>query len=145
MRKRLLSVLLSLVMVLGLLPTAAFAVGTDTGKAIQLVDSGTAANIGGGQADNIYFGTYQQSNLGSTEPETGTENVDWVKREKATKEGYGPYYSIEPIKWRVLSNAGGQLFLLSDQNLDVFEYHKESESVTWKTSKIGRASCRERV
>ena len=134
MKKRFLSLLLCMVLALGLLPTVAFAAGTDTGKAIQLVDSGIAANIGGGQADNIYFGSYQQSNLVSTEPETGTENVDWVKSEKATKKGYGPYYSIEPIKWRVLSNAGGQLFLLSDQNLDVFQYHTEHESVTWEKS-----------
>ena len=92
------------------MPTAAFAAGTDTGKAIQLVDSGTAANIGGGQADNIYFGTYQQSSDGSGG------------------------YNTDPIKWRVLENADGQLFLLSDQNLDVFQYHTDNESVTWETS-----------
>lgn len=92
------------------MPTAAFAAGTDTGKAIQLVDSGTAANIGGGQADNIYFGTYQQSSDGSGG------------------------YNTDPIKWRVLENADGQLFLLSDQNLDVFQYHTDIESVTWETS-----------
>lgn len=88
----------------------AAAPGIDTGKAIQLVDSGTAANIGGGQSDNIYFGTYQQSS-----DESGGYNVD-------------------PIKWRVLSNASGQLFLLSDQNLDVFQYHTDLESVTWEKS-----------
>ena len=88
----------------------AAAPGIDTGKAIQLVDSGTAANISGGQADNIYFGTYQQSSDGSGG------------------------YNTDPIKWRVLENANGQLFLLSDQNLDVFQYHTEYESVTWETS-----------
>ena len=88
----------------------AAAPGIDTGKAIQLVDSGTAANIGGGQADNIYFGTYQQSSAGSGG------------------------YNTDPIKWRVLENADGQLFLLSDQNLDVFQYHVDYESVTWATS-----------
>ena len=88
----------------------AAAPGIDTGKAIQLVDSGTAANIGGGQADNIYFGTYQQSSDGNSG------------------------YNIDPIKWRVLENANGQLFLLSDQNLDVFQYHVDYESVTWATS-----------
>ena len=88
----------------------AAAPGIDTGKAIQLVDSGTAANIGGGQADNIYFGTYQQSSDGNSG------------------------YNIDPIKWRVLENANGQLFLLSDQNLDVFQYHTDSESVTWEKS-----------
>ena len=109
-KSKLLSLLLTICLVVGLMPTAAFAAGTDTGKAIQLVDSGTAANIGGGQADNIYFGTYQQSSDGSVG------------------------YNTDPIKWRVLENADGQLFLLSDQNLDVFQYHVDYESVTWATS-----------
>ena len=109
-KSKLLSLLLTICLVVGLMPTAAFAAGTDTGKAIQLVDSGTAANIGGGQADNIYFGTYQQSSDGSGG------------------------YNTDPIKWRVLENADGQLFLLSDQNLDVFQYHTDNESVTWETS-----------
>ena len=77
-KSKLLSLLLTICLVVGLMPTAAFAAGTDTGKAIQLVDSGTAANIGGGQADNIYFGTYQQSSDGSGG------------------------YNTDPIKWRVL-------------------------------------------
>ena len=101
---------LSLALCLSLLPTAAFAAGTDTGKAIQFVDSGTAANISGGQADNIYFGIYQQSSDGNSG------------------------YNTDPIKWRVLENANSELFLLSDQNLDVFQYHTEEEGVTWETS-----------
>ena len=109
MKKRILSLFCALALCLTLLPTVVFA-ATDTGKAIQLVDSGTAANIGGGQADNLYFGTYQQSS-----------------------DGNGGY-NIDPIKWRVLENAGGQLFLLSDQNLDVFQYHTDWESVTWEKS-----------
>ncbi len=108
-KKKAISLLLAICLVVGLLPTTVFA-ANDTGKAIQLVDSGTAANISGGQADNIYFGTYKQSSDGNSG------------------------YNTDPIKWRVLSNAGGQLFLISDQNLDVFEYHKEYESVTWETS-----------
>lgn len=107
---RIISFWLAICLVVGLLPIPAFAVGTDTGKAIQLVDSGTAANIRGGQADSVYFGTYKQSSDGSGG------------------------YNTDPIKWRVLENADSKLFLLSDQNLDVFEYHKEKEDVTWKTS-----------
>ena len=110
MKRRILSLFCVLALCLGLLPSAAFAAGTDTGKSIQLADSGTAANIGGGQADNLYFGTYQQSSDGN--------------------DGY----NIDPIKWRVLENAGGQLFLLSDQNLDVFQYHTDWESITWERS-----------
>lgn len=96
--------LLAVCLVMAMLPTAALA--ADTGKAIQLVTNDGAGNIGGGQADNVYFGNYYQSN-------------------DSTK---------EPVKWRVLANANGQLFLLSDQNLDVFQYHTELETVTWETS-----------
>ena len=60
MKKRIFSTLLALCMLLCLMPTGVFAAGTDTGKAIQLVDSGTAANISGGQNDNIYFGKWDE-------------------------------------------------------------------------------------
>lgn len=106
--KRWIGALLAACLVMALLPTAALA--EDTGKAIQLVSGGAAGNISGGQADNVYFGTYQQSSDGSGG------------------------YNTDPVKWRVLSNTGGQLFLLSDQNLDVFQYHTEEENVTWETS-----------
>lgn len=104
--KRWIGALLAVCLVMAMLPTAALA--ADTGKAIQLVTNDGAGNIGGGQADNVYFGNYYQSDDSTT----------------------------EPVKWRVLSNTGGQLFLLSDQNLEVFQYHTELEYVTWETSTI---------
>lgn len=104
--RRILPLLLIACLVMAMLPAAALA--ADTGKAIQLVSGGAAANIGGRQADNVFFGNYYQSS-------------------SATK---------DPVKWRVLSNAGGQLFLLSDQNLDALQYHTEREDVTWETSTI---------
>ena len=67
---------------------------------------GNADNISGRQADNVWFGSYYQRNADTK----------------------------DPVKWRVLSNASGQLFLLADQNLDVFQYHTEQENVTWETS-----------
>lgn len=70
--KRLLSILLCLCMAACMLPTVAFA--ADTGKAIQLVNSGSAANISGSQEDSIYFGTYRQSSDGS-----GSYNTEPVK------------------------------------------------------------------
>ena len=100
--RRGLSVLLSLVMCLSLLPATALAEETETGKAIRL---GTS-QINGGQASSVYFGNYQQSSDGN-----GGFNND-------------------PIKWRVLSNADGKLFLLADQNLDVKVYS------TWSTAAI---------
>ena len=104
--KRWIGALLAACLVMALLPTAALA--TDTGKAIQRVSNDSADNIDGGQADNVYFGKYFQSNDSTN----------------------------DPIKWRVLSNTGGKLFLLSDQNLEVFQYHTEREYVTWETSTI---------
>lgn len=103
---RILSLLLVFCLVAGLLPTAAFAAGTDTGKAIQI---GTS-QIEGGQASNVYFGNYYQSDANGN-----------------TK---------EPVKWRVLSNAGGKLFLLADQNLDVKQYNSSYTSITWEKSTI---------
>ena len=87
---------------------------TSTGKAIQLVKDGAAANIIGGQASNIYFGTYKQSSDGNNG------------------------YNTDPIKWRVLANntSSKQLFLLSDQALDTVPYHTEKEDVTWEKSTI---------
>ena len=46
-KSKILSLLLTICLVVGLMPTVVFAAGIDTGKAIQLVDSGTAANIDG--------------------------------------------------------------------------------------------------
>ncbi len=96
--RRILPLLLIACLVMAMLPAAALA--ADTGKAIQLVSGGSAANIGGSQKDNVFFGNYFQSN-GTTK---------------------------DPVKWRVLSNAGGQLFLLSDQNLEVFSITR-----SWRT------------
>ena len=75
MKKRILSLLLTLCMVLSIAPAAAFAEGegnTNTGKAIQI---GTS-QIEDGQASSVYFGNCQQSSNGSGS------------------------YNTEPVKWR---------------------------------------------
>jgi ubiquitin len=84
------------------------------GGAIRLGENGAASNLEGAQKSAVYFGTYKQSADGS-----GGFNND-------------------PIKWRVLSNDDGKLFLLSDQNLDVFQYHTDDESVTWEKALCAR-------
>lgn len=83
------------------LSLTAYAAGT--GKDLQL----TAGDISGAQASSVYFGTYEQSSGGSGG------------------------YNTDPIKWRVLSNSGRQLFLLADQNLDCKKYHGVRTNVTW--------------
>ena len=54
--------------------------------------------------DCVYFGNYYQSN----------------------------YYEKEPIKWRVLSVSGNDMFLLSNDILDVQSYHYTNLNVTWE-------------
>ena len=115
MKKRIFSALLCFCLLVGLLPTAAFAegtdegAGTDTGKAIQI----GVSQIEGAQVSSIYFGTYPQSS-----------------------DGRGGYRT-DPIKWRVLSKADGKPFLLSDQNLDRRQYNTTNFRVlTWEKSTI---------
>jgi hypothetical protein len=95
---------------------------TNTSKAIQLVKDGAAANISGGQASNIYFGTCEQSSAGKVVVDEETYNI----------------YNIDPIKWRVLENntESKQLFLLSDQALTTAQYDCENKASTWATSTI---------
>ncbi|MCF2662025.1 S-layer homology domain-containing protein [Pseudoflavonifractor phocaeensis] len=106
--RRGLGILLSLVMCLGLLPATALAEETETGKAIQI---GTL-QIKGGQASSVYLGNYRQSSDGING------------------------YNTDPIKWRVLSNADGKLFLLAGQNLDAQQYNSSHTSITWEKSTI---------
>lgn len=134
MKKRLLSLFCAFALLVGLIPAVAFAVD-DTGQAIQFVDNGTAANIIGGQADSIYFGTYQQSSAGDTQP-SGSEGVYWIRSDTAIKNNMGPYYFIEPVKWLVLKNENNELFLLSDQILDRLEYNKVQGEIKWPQSTI---------
>ena len=98
------------VLMAGLLPFSAFqknlrAESDNSGKAIR---SGTT-HIVGAMESNIYFGNYWQS----------------VKSEDATDS------NKEPVKWRVLAN-GGNLFVVSDKNLDCVEYNSSAETVTWE-------------
>ena len=90
-KSKLLSLLLAICLVAGLMPTAVFAAGTDTGKAIQLGTSGIAGYDSAAGYDYIYFGS-------------------WTAQDTYTTSG--------PIKWRVLddqTNTGETgLFLLSD-------------------------------
>ncbi|MBR5620717.1 MAG: hypothetical protein IKW76_13370, partial [Clostridia bacterium] len=76
-------------------------------KAIELAANGKAGNILGAQQSSVWFGNYMQS---------GNKTDGW---------------KVDPVKWRVLSNADGKLFLLADQNLDVVQYNEANTSVTW--------------
>ena len=80
-------------------------INDNSGKEIR---SGTA-HISGAMESNIYFGNYWQT----------------VNSEDATDS------NKEPVKWRVLSNDGN-LFVVSDQNLDCIEYNTSAVTVTWE-------------
>ena len=72
--------------------------------------------IFGAQESNVFFGTYTQRS-----------------------DGNGGY-NVEPIKWRVLSNSNGQLFMLANQGLDCKRYKESYNEVyissTWEGSSI---------
>lgn len=115
---KILSLLLVICLVAGLMPTAVFAAGTDTGKAIQLGTSGISGYDSAAGYDYIYFGRWP------AQEDTHTPSA--------------------PIKWRVLddqANTGEPgLFLLSDallgtgSNGDVYFDNTNPYSNTWQGS-----------
>ena len=103
-----LSALLCIAGCLSFIPQMALtACAAGTGKNLQLVMGNSAPNIAGAQASSVYMGNYSATSS-----------------------------SPEPVKWRVLQNAGGQLFLLADQNLDQQMYSWNHS--LWKDSDIRR-------
>ncbi len=116
-KRKILSLLLVICLVAGLMPTAVFAAGTDTGKAIQLGTSGISGYDSAAGYDYIYFGS-------------------WTAQDTYTTSG--------PIKWRVLddqTNTGETgLFLLSDGLLGTGYYggvyfdNTSPDSNTWQGS-----------
>jgi hypothetical protein len=91
----------------------------------------------------VYFGHYPQSDLGTTQPTTGEDGTDWIahediyyKSDTETTKGDTHYYKIEPIAWKVLENAAGELFILARDNLDAKPFHVDNEDVVWNTSTI---------
>ena len=104
-----LSALLCIAGCLSFIPQMALtACAAGTGKNLQLVMGNSAPNIAGAQASSVYMGAYKQD----------------------------PSHHKKPVKWRVLQNAGGQLFLLADQNLDRQMYSLHHN--LWKDSDIRR-------
>ena len=58
----------------------------------------------------------------------------WYGKYPQSSDGAGGY-NTDPIKWRVLENADGRLFVLSDLVLEQRQYHTdEDEAVTWEGS-----------
>ncbi len=97
------------ILMAGLLPFSAFQKNLRADdRSDKEIRSGTA-HISGAMESNVYFGNYWQS----------------VKSEEATAS------NKEPVKWRVLAN-NGNLFVVSDQNLDCVEYNTSAETVTWE-------------
>lgn len=92
--------------------------------------------------DYVYFGNYWQSKyLPKNTVEAGEDDVVHtdadgtkyiVRQDKSC-------YKWEPLKWRVLSVSedGSDLFLISDKNIDVQPYNKDSyKNVSWEKSSL---------
>ncbi len=96
------------------------------GGLVKISDiAGGNGGMAKGEKSTIYFGNYWQSAVSGYTP-TGTFSEP--EAFNASR------WNKESIKWRVLSNAGGKTFLLSDKALyaDAFD----SSSNVWGTSEI---------
>lgn len=110
-----------------LIPEAADNVSAADGdSAINLVKNGEAPQLagGGGTKDGtVWYGNYPQS---AYSPKTAPSSPEWgeicVDSDgtifKCSNGDTIDYCKVEPVKWRVLSNSGKKLFLLSDANPD---------------------------
>jgi LPXTG-motif cell wall-anchored protein len=93
--------------------------------------------------DIVYYGNYPQTKAAPTpdgapeSPSTGNIYTDAnsIKYEyvDASTNAYDGWYKYEPIAWRVLENAAGKLFLLSEKAIDAKAYNRDNQSVTWET------------
>jgi len=124
-----LTALLAAVVLIGFVPvTGAQAYAADVPAAIRPVTDGAAPDIAGGQGGSsdggVYFGNYPQSE--ASDVQGLKEGKDYIKNQDSN-------FFIEPVRWRVLKNADGKLFLLSDQNLDCVRYNEVFKSVTWES------------
>ena len=102
---RIAALILAVCFIAGMIPVTASA---EASASIRIADNGSLPVISGAQKGVVWFGSYTQ-----------------------TSDGNGGF-NVDPIKWRVLSNSNGKLFLLADQNLDSATYHNADKDITWE-------------
>ena len=114
--RRFAAVLLSAALMISTVSQTAFAAGADTGKAIQFVDGGTAANISDGQASSVHFGTYPQNSAGSggyhTDPnESGDVHTHCVCGGNGDVNGHEHDTAVTWTTANSLPNSAGSYYL----------------------------------
>jgi|GEM_PF-3384440 len=105
--KKLIAILLSVITLITLVP-----VNSASFSAVAEVESNY--NVG----DIIEFGSYPQSEI--QDISNLNEGTDYIVYE-------GKYYKIEPIRWIVLQNDNGKLFIWSQKCIDESPYNDTSE------------------
>lgn len=90
----------------------------------------------------VEFGTFPQTRLteeeiseavkNATYDENGYCKVDGKGIKKLELEGEINYYSVEPIRWKVVAVEDDVAVLSSDLVIDVQPYHNETKHVLWK-------------
>lgn len=97
---------------------------------LNLLTPGADNNVAYGQAiyKRVYFTQYT-ANYTTAPPDAAHSYQD--------DNGYYIntvyWFKYEPIQWRVLSNTGGELFLLTEELLMPYPYNLTYEDVTWET------------
>ncbi|MCM1159242.1 MAG: leucine-rich repeat protein [Bacteroidales bacterium] len=145
------------------LPAAAAVTGADLANPV--VDESTHIMYGSHEVNYkyIYFGLFPQKEIWGDELTDAIRNaaydkngVGWVNGRKYQRMSYDMipedinitrerwnhycpegylYFLYEPVKWRILENNNGTLFLLSDKALDARRYDS-GYSATWETSEL---------
>ncbi|MEI6580387.1 MAG: DUF6273 domain-containing protein, partial [Eubacteriales bacterium] len=98
---------------------------------VQTLSTDNTVTYANEKYQRVYFSQYTSS-LGGT-----TTDVE------ATLQDDNGYYintvywfKFEPIQWRVLSNAAGEIFVMAEKLLDSKAYNQVNADVTWETCTI---------
>jgi len=107
----------------------------DNSNSERSITIGTS-HIEGKQKSNIYYGRYPQNSLGTTKPENSIEGIDYIKNDAAVYNNQGPYYSIDPVKWRVLSISNDTALLFVDKILESKSFNETYGYIYWDNCTI---------
>lgn len=86
---------------------------------------------GGSQYLRVYFGTYTAIN-----PELQPTPANTYQDDNGYYINTAYWFKIEPIRWKVLSNEGNLLFVMSEMMLEARGFHSANAAVTWETSAV---------
>lgn len=102
--------------------------GLITNLNAQTLGADGTVTCGGGRYKRVYFTQYISVNGGET-----TNPANSIQDDNGYYINTVYWFKFEPIQWRVLSNAGGELYVMSEKILASRAYNQLLADVTWET------------